>query len=87
MSFHGSAGYAIANQAGDSAALASIYSQLSGYSNMTGNSSAFSYSITGTYDDWMRENYGFTSVLIELSSNSSSEFSRNKTALWAMARS
>ena len=87
MSFHGSAGYAIANQAGDSATLASIYSQLSGYSNMTGNSSAFSYSITGTYDDWMRENYGFASVLIELSSNSSSEFSRNKAALWAMARS
>ena len=87
MSFHGSAGYVIANQAGDSSSLAITYSKLTGYRNMTGNSSAFSYPITGTYDDWMSEKYGLTSVLVELSSNTTSEFSKNKSALWAMARS
>ena len=87
MSFHGSASYAIGNQAGDSAGLAATYSKLTGYRNMTGVSGAFSYPITGTYDDWMRDQYGLTSVLIELGSNSSSEFSRNKAALWEMVKS
>jgi predicted deacylase len=87
MSFHSAAGYAISNQAGNSASLAASYARLARYSNMTGNGSAFSYSITGTYDDWLREDYGLASIVVELSSNSSSEFSRNKAALWAMARS
>jgi protein MpaA len=87
MSFHSSASYAIGNQNGDSAALADTYGQLTGYRNMTGVGGAFSYPITGTYDDWMRERCGLTSVLVELSSSVNSEFSRNKTALWTMARS
>ena len=85
MSFHSSAGYAIGNQYGDSAALANTYAQLAGYSDMTGDPDAFSYPITGTYDDWMREECGLTSVLVELSSNTSSQFDRNKDALWTMA--
>jgi hypothetical protein len=48
---------------------------------------AFSYEITGTYDDWICEKLGRQSVLIELGSSSYSEFSRNYAALWAMARS
>lgn len=87
MSYHGSAGYAIGNQYGDSSGLAASYSQLTGYSNMTGVVGAFSYPITGTYDDWLGEEEGLTSVLVELSSNSNAEFIRNKAALWAMARS
>ncbi len=86
MSFHSSASYAIGNQYGDSAALANTYSRLTGYRNMTGVSGAFSYPITGTYDDWIRERCGLTSVLIELSSSTNSEFSRNRTALWTMAK-
>jgi predicted deacylase len=86
MSFHGSAGYAIANQAAGSAALAAKYAQMTGYNNMTGVSGAFSYPITGTYDDWLREKYGLKSILIELSSNTYSEFSRNKAALWEMVK-
>ena len=87
MSFHGNAGYAIGNQVGDSAALADEYSNLTGYQNMTGNSGAFSYSITGTYDSWLQEVCDLPSVIVELSSNSNSQFSTNKSALWAMARS
>lgn len=87
MSFHSQAGYAMGNQAGDSAALAATYAKLSGYKNTTGSTSAFGYAITGSYDDWLAEIQGITSVLVELTSNTNSEFSRNKTALWAMARS
>ena len=87
MSFHSAASYVIGNQNGDSASLADTYAELTGYKNMTGVGGAFSYPITGTYDDWMRERCGLTSVLVELSSSVNSEFSRNKTALWTMARS
>lgn len=87
MSYHSIAGYAIGNQCGDSSALAATYAQMTGYSNKTGVPGAFGYEITGTYDDWMCERYGLTSVLIELASHTNSEFSRNKAALWAMARS
>lgn len=87
MSFHAAAGYAIGNQAGDSTNLANIYSNLSGYRNMTGVNGAFSYPITGTYDDWARDRYGLTNVLVELSNSYNSEFYRNKSALWAMLKS
>lgn len=86
LSYHSTAGYAIANGCGGSAGLAATYSSLSGYANMTGVGGAFSYEITGTYDDWICEKLGRQSVLIELATHSS-EFGRNKAALWAMARS
>lgn len=87
MSYHSQAAYAIGNTCGNSASLAAAYAQLSGYRNMTGVSGAFSYEITGTYDDWLCQRYGYQSVLIELASSSNNEFSRNKAALWAMVRS
>jgi len=87
MSYHSSASYAIANTCGASPSLAATYAKLSGYRNMTGVSGAFTYQITGTYDDWICERLGLASVLIELATSTSAEFSRNKAALWAMARS
>lgn len=87
MSYHSTASYAIANGCGNSGSLAATYASLSGYANMSGNSGAFSYEITGTYDDWICEKLGRQSVLIELATSTSSEFSRNRSALWAMARS
>jgi len=87
LSYHSIAGYAIANEAGDSASLAGSYAQMTGYRNMTGNGGAFDYSTSGTYDDWIAQKLGLPSILIELASSTNSEFSRNKAALWAMARS
>ncbi len=87
MSFHSSASYAIANTCGNSPGLAATYASMTGYQNMTGVSGAFSYQITGTYDDWLCERLGLPSVLIELATSTNAEFSRNRAALWAMARS
>ena len=87
VSFHGNAGYAIGNQTGDSAALAAQYADLTGYQDMTGDGGAFSYPITGTYDTWLQEECGLPSVIVELSSNTNSQFNTNKAALWVMARS
>ena len=87
LSYHSVAGYAIGNEAGDSAGLAATYSQLSGYRNMTGNGGAFDYSTTGTYEDWIAQKLGLPSLIIELASSTNSEFARNKSALWTMVRS
>jgi len=87
LSYHAIAGYAIANEAGDSGSLTATYAQMTGYRNMTGNGGAFDYSTSGTYDDWIAQKLGLPSILIELASSTNSEFSRNKAALWAMARS
>jgi len=87
MSYHAAAAYVIANTCGDSGALASTYASMVRYRNMTGVSGAFSYEITGTYDDWICEKLGRRSVLVELTTNSNAEFSRHKAALWQMSRS
>jgi hypothetical protein len=87
MSYHSVGSYAIGNGCGNSGSLAATYANLTGYSNMTGVGGAFGYEITGTYDDWICEKLGRQSVLIELGSHYYSEFSRNYSALWAMARS
>lgn len=87
MSYHSAAGYVIANTCGNTASLASTYASMVGYRNMTGVSGAFGYEITGTYDDWMCERLGYRSVLVELTTNTSSEFSRHKAALWLMTKS
>ena len=86
MSFHSAAAYVIGNGCGGASSIAARYAQLTGYRNMTGNSGAFAYEITGTYDDWLCERLGRTSVLVELVSNNSQEFPRNKTALWETVR-
>lgn len=87
MSYHAAAAYVIANTCGDSGSLASTYASMVGYRNMTGVSGAFAYEITGTYDDWICEKLGRRSVLVEMTTNTNSEFSRHKAALWLMAKS
>jgi predicted deacylase len=85
LSYHSQGSVVAANQVGASSALAGAYSQLSGYRNTTGQSgSTFEYSISGTADDWYGERLGVASVLIELGSHGSAQFSRNQKAMWAM---
>lgn len=85
LSFHSVGGVVAANQAGDSGAKASQYAGLSGYGNVTGSSdSTFEYSVTGTADDWYAQQLGVPSILVELGSSYSSQFSRNQKAMWAM---
>jgi predicted deacylase len=85
LSFHSVGGVVAANQAGDSGGKASQYASLSGYGNVTGSTdSTFEYSVTGTADDWYAQQLGVPSILVELSSSYSSQFSRNQKAMWAM---
>ena len=85
LSYHSIGSMVAANQAGNSASLATAYASRSGYSNITGQSdSAFEYSISGTADDWYAQALGIPSLLIELGSHSYSQFDRNQSAMWAM---
>jgi predicted deacylase len=85
LSYHSIGGMVAANQVGDSTRLAAMYSQLTGYRNITGQSDAtFEYSVTGTADDWYAQAIGVPSLLIELGSHSYHQFERNQAAMWAM---
>lgn len=84
--FHSSANLLLANEAGNSITYAEAYSNLSGYRNTTFESNSFNYIITGTLEGWMSEKLNLPAVLIELSSSTDSEFSKNKNALWAMTK-
>lgn len=84
MSYHAQAAYAIANTCGNSGSIAESYANQSGYRNMTGVGGAFSYSITGTYDDWLCEKQGLPSVLIEMMSSSYVDSWRHLPAMWSI---
>src|SRR5690606_11936514 len=87
MSFHSIGGLVIANQAADSSQLASVYAQMAGYANATGQSSTtFDYEISGTYDDWIAGKLHSSSILVELGSHTYSQFPQNKWALWEMIK-
>lgn len=81
-SYHSIGGVVAGNQAGNSVSVAGIYSQLSGYQNVTGQTGeTFDYSVTGTADDWYAA-IGVPSLLVELSSHTSAQFERNQKAMW-----
>lgn len=84
LSYHSIGGLVMANQAGFSVDKARTYAQLSGYSNATGQPDSFEYGTSGTADDWYAQQLGVPSLLIELGSHTSHQFSRNRSAMWAM---
>jgi predicted deacylase len=86
LSYHSIGGLVAANQAGISGAYAATYARLSGYSNTTGQSDTFEYSVSGTADDWYAQRLGIASILVELGSHTYSQFGLNQTAMWAMLR-
>lgn len=86
LSYHSVGALVAANQAGDSSVRASTYARLSGYRNTTGSSDTFEYGISGTADDYYGQVLGVPSVLIELGSHTSDQFSRNSDAMAAMLK-
>ncbi len=85
LSYHSVGSVVAGNLAGGSGGYAATYSQLSGYSNVTGNTGGtFEYAVSGTADDWYAERLGVASLLVELGSSSYPQFERNQKAMWAM---
>ncbi len=87
FSFHSSAAVVEANEAGDSVAVALTYASKARYRAVPKSQSAsvFKYDTTGAMEDWLRTSLGSPAIVVELLSDTSSEFSRNRDALWFSA--
>ncbi len=88
MSYHCCGGVAVANDAGNSRATADIFATKTGYNSKNGDTigNFFDYDTTGAYEDWLHDKLAIPLVLVELWSNTSNEFSRNKNGLWYIAQ-
>jgi hypothetical protein len=84
MSFHSKAAVVEANEAGDSVTIANGYASRSRYRAVPKSQSApvFQYDTTGAMEDWMRDKLDRPAIVVELATSSSSEFGRNRDALW-----
>jgi len=84
LTYHAAAGYVIPTNSSYAIEKAHTYSQLSGYSYVNPDAvGAFTYDITGTFEEWA-EGHGFNVLVIELSSWSSDQFTLNSKAMWKM---
>ncbi|PJE65034.1 hypothetical protein COU91_03850 [Candidatus Saccharibacteria bacterium CG10_big_fil_rev_8_21_14_0_10_47_8] len=88
LTYHSHAGVVEANEAGDSVSLASAYSVKANYSAIPISSigNTFDYSTTGAMEDWMKDALNLSAFVIELQSPTADEFTRNRAAMWAMAK-
>lgn len=88
LTYHSYAGVVEANEAGDSVALAATYAAKAGYIAIPTSSigNTFDYSTTGALEDWMKDDLGLPAFVIELQSPTADEFTRNRAAMWAMAK-
>jgi hypothetical protein len=86
LTYHSVASVVTANGIGDSDGIASAYSRLSGYRVLPKSNTAtvFNYDTTGAFEDWLYEKVGISALLVELGSHTNNEFTKNKSALWAM---
>lgn len=87
LTYHSKGSLVVANEAGDSATLASLYGKSSGYSATSESQlgTTFNYDTTGAFENWLYDKHSIPTLLIELKTHTANEFSRNKDAMWSMA--
>lgn len=86
LSYHAVAGLVEANEAGDSVRMAELYCLATRYRNIPRSHNYFTYDTTGSMEDWMRDKLGLPALVIELSTATGNEYSRNKPAMQAMLK-
>jgi protein MpaA len=86
LTYHAAAGVVIPNDSGDSDALAHVYDQKSnvGYEPNSSTGSIFAYDTTGAFEDWLHDKHGIATILVELWTKGSNEYSKNQNAMWHM---
>jgi hypothetical protein len=89
VSYHSVGPVVVGNDSGNANGLASVYASKTGYPYKTNSNigNYFDYDTTGALEDWLHDKQDRPTILIELASRYSDEFSRNKTAMWLMAQS
>ena len=86
LSYHAVASVIIANEAGDSTALANLYASQSAYWAPSPSQSGgmFAYQITGTIEGWAYNVLGIPTLVIEQSTYYGNEFYSQQNAMWSM---
>lgn len=88
LTYHAAAGVVIPNDSDDSDGLAHVYDQKSNlrYAANSQTGAIFDYDTTGSFEDWLHHKHGVPTLLIELWTKSSNEFSKNQNAMWHMVQ-
>ena len=88
MTYHSKGSLVVANEAGDSGILASMYGSGSGYMATTESQlgNTFQYDTTGAMENWLYDKPKIPALLVELTTHSYNEFYKNKSAMWQMAK-
>lgn len=86
LTYHAAAGVVMPNDSGDSVGLAQIYDQKSNlyYASNNQTGQIFQYDTTGSFETWLHDSPGIATLLIELWTKSSNEFSKNQNAMLHM---
>lgn len=88
LTYHAAAGVVIPNDAGDSVDLAKQYAQKSnvGYASNGQTGDIFEYDTTGSFETWLHDEPNISTLLIELWTKSSNQFTKHQNAMWAMVQ-
>ena len=84
LTYHSQASVVSGNNSGKSNELAMLYAQKASYRYLPKSDTnlVFQYDTTGAFEDWLHDKHNMPTMLIELSSSTKSDFSKNKPALW-----
>ena len=88
VSYHSSGGLVEANEAGDANTIGSLYATKAGYRSFSTSTigTTFNYDTTGAMEDWMRDKLGLPALVIELTTKTGDDFTKNLPAMRAMAQ-
>jgi protein MpaA len=86
LTYHAQANIVAPNNSGDSVTLAHIYAQKSPVYFLADDQSStvFAYDTTGAFEDWLHDKYSIPTLLIELNTETSYEFSGHRPAMLDM---
>ncbi len=84
LTYHAVADVVISNDAPQSIDWGREYAHLSGYNFSTTNNieNIFSYTATGAFEDWIKDELNLPALLVEMATMGTSEIQRNRSALW-----
>ncbi|HET8671093.1 MAG TPA: DUF2817 domain-containing protein, partial [Candidatus Saccharimonadales bacterium] len=87
LTYHAAGSVVVPNGSGDSNAIAIEYGKKStvGYMSNSQTGTFFEYDTTGAFEDWLHDKHSIPTLLIELSSRTSNDYSGHQTALWYIA--
>lgn len=86
LTYHAVARTVIYNGSGNSASLASMYGNHTGFgvSSSSHEDGIFAYPTTGEFETWLHDKLGIPTLLIENATQNSNEFNTHRNAMWAV---